>query len=276
MAPTLTPPIINGRYENSSLRVTALTIRSGQRLPVERWGMVSILIVLSGSVAENHGSHVEVLPRDMIAIRPTRLLLPLDGIPAGAKLVALRYRQDALDALGDAARYLDRASTMRGRSSVELAWRIAGELRSPDALSQAAVPMLAQGILIGCTRYHLHRALRLNPRAMTARRILDERYADPPTTRELAADVGCTPEHLTRMFRVAFGFTIRGWIRRRRVERAKQLLVQTRCPIGQIAEQLGFADTAHFARTFRRATTLSPGEFRTVQGGINPVLKATR
>jgi AraC family transcriptional regulator len=69
---------------------------------------------------------------------------------------------------------------------------------------------------------------------------------------------------------------VRGWVTRRRLERARQLLVTGTLPIGQIALRLGFADTPHFARTFRRHVGVSPGEFRTLQGKINPVPKPSR
>jgi len=48
-----------------------------------------------------------------------------------------------------------------------------------------------------------------------------------------------------------------------RLERARGLLSDTTLPITQIAIDLGYSAPAHFARAFRKATGLSPVEFRT-------------
>lgn len=260
----------------SGILVSAARLRSGQRIPADPGVALTIVVVLSGAVAEEQRGGTVVIPADTIAVRPRGTALALTATPAGARLVMLQYDEHSLGILGDARRFVGRASTFGGRASIEMAWRVAADLRLPDELSLAALRVMALGILVSSTRYHLHRAHKVSPLAASARRILDREFADPPTTRQLAAEVGCSAEHLTRAFKASYGFTIRGWIRRRRVEQARRLLLQTRFDIGEIAERLGFADAAHFARTFRRATSVSPSQFRGVQGRINPVPEPAR
>jgi AraC-like DNA-binding protein len=243
---------------------------------VEPWGALTILVVVSGAVSIAGERGTEILPRDTIAIRPDGFDSPLAATPSGAKVVVLQYDAQVLRMLGQFARFQQRPATFRGRASVEMSWRLAGELRAPDPLTPVSIGVVSRGILLATTRYHLHNQRRVHPRVTAARRILDQRVADPPTTEALAAEVGCTPEHLTRLFRANLGYTVRGWVTRRRLERARQLLVGTTLPIGVVALRLGFADTPHFARTFRRHTGVSPGEFRSLQGRINPVPKPPR
>jgi transcriptional regulator GlxA family with amidase domain len=52
-----------------------------------------------------------------------------------------------------------------------------------------------------------------------------------------------------------------GYSLRLRVERAKEMLLQSDRRMSEIAVTLGFFDQSHFSRTFRRITGVSPGEY---------------
>jgi AraC-like DNA-binding protein len=184
------------------------------------------------------------------------------------------YDSMALERLTPSDKALAQRATFKGRSSVELAWRILGELHAPDALTRATIRIFADGIAIGCSRYLLRQQHMQPPKiAAAAMRILDKEFRRPPSLLRLAKRVGCTPEHLARTFRSSYGFTVRGWVEARRVEEGKRRLTTTRDSIGHIAAELGFCDNAHFARAFRRATTVSPREFRSAASDINSILK---
>ena len=47
-----------------------------------------------------------------------------------------------------------------------------------------------------------------------------------------------------------------------RIEKAKELLANPKLKIGQISEMVGYADTAHFARTFKKFLGISANEYR--------------
>jgi len=47
-----------------------------------------------------------------------------------------------------------------------------------------------------------------------------------------------------------------------RIEQAKWLLADPKLKIGEISEAVGYADTAHFARTFKKLVGMSANEFR--------------
>lgn len=49
-----------------------------------------------------------------------------------------------------------------------------------------------------------------------------------------------------------------------RVRKAKELLADPKLMIGQIAEMVGYADTAHFARTFKKLEGMSANEYRNI------------
>jgi hypothetical protein len=147
---------------------------------VEPWGALTILVVVSGAVSVDGEQGTEILPRDTIAIRPGGLASPLVATPSGAKVVILQYDAQVLRMLGPFARFQQRPATFRGRASVEMSWRLAGELRAPDVLTPVSIGVVSRGILLATTRYHLHQQRHVNPRVTAARRILDQRVADPP------------------------------------------------------------------------------------------------
>jgi AraC-like DNA-binding protein len=71
--------------------------------------------------------------------------------------------------------------------------------------------------------------------------------------------------HFSRAFRNSTGSSPRDWIRRARLTRAANLLVQTDQSISQIALECGFADQSHFTRVFARTLGISPGKWRALR-----------
>ena len=79
---------------------------------------------------------------------------------------------------------------------------------------------------------------------------------------EVAHVVGVHPMHLAKLFRRRFGFSMGEYVRRRRVAWACGELMDRSQTIAAIALRAGFADHAHFTRTFRRLAHCTPREFR--------------
>jgi AraC-like DNA-binding protein len=78
----------------------------------------------------------------------------------------------------------------------------------------------------------------------------------------LAAIAALSCSYLCRAFKVTFGEPPHVHVMRRRVERAKAMMLETREPLGQIATACGFSDQAHLCRLFRRAEGASPNRWR--------------
>jgi AraC family transcriptional regulator len=95
-------------------------------------------------------------------------------------------------------------------------------------------------------------------------RLIDERLHDVeqiPTLSELAALCKLSARQLTRGFRASRGCSIGAYVAGRRIERAKQLLASDQS-IKTVAYSLGFTSSSAFCFAFRRATGITPGEFR--------------
>jgi AraC-like DNA-binding protein len=268
-----------GRYVDRAegTRVTTRSARAGTTWSHKASEGTSIHVILAGSASENTPEGTLLLPRSTLAVRPAKQpAYEFRAGQTGARIVTVDFSDDTLKRLTPCDKALAARTTFKGRSSVEMAWRVLGELHAPDALTRATLRVLTDGIAIGCSRGILReRHAAAPPLAAAARAILDKEYRRPPSLGRLAKRVGCTPPHLARVFRSTYGFTVRGWIESRRVDEGKKLLSTSDDSIGSIATQLGFCDHAHFARAFRRVASVSPREFRHAAAGtdINPVLK---
>ncbi len=78
----------------------------------------------------------------------------------------------------------------------------------------------------------------------------------------LADKLSISSSQLNRKLNAISGYTPSGFIMRLRIERAKKKLTFENKPIGQIAEECGFYDTAYFSRTFKKITSVSPSQYR--------------
>jgi AraC-like DNA-binding protein len=61
-----------------------------------------------------------------------------------------------------------------------------------------------------------------------------------------------------------------------RLEEAKQMLEATDAPIETIASEIGYEDAGFFARLFRRAVGITPGQYRRRFGAMRRVLDFDR
>jgi AraC family transcriptional regulator len=67
---------------------------------------------------------------------------------------------------------------------------------------------------------------------------------------------------LARRFRAACGCTPYAFVTAKRLARAKELLLQGRLNVSEVAEALGFPNIHTFSRWFRREAGIPPRVFR--------------
>lgn len=144
--------------------------------------------------------------------------------------------------------------------------RMAEETRSPGFASELLVEMIAGQLAIELARYC--EAVTDSPAsgglAAWRLRLIEERLRDgrePPTLTELADLCNLSVRQLTRGFRTSRGCSIGDYVVQSRIDSAKRLL-GTDDSVKAIAYAIGFSSTSSFSYAFRRATGVTPRQFR--------------
>ncbi|MFD9706138.1 helix-turn-helix transcriptional regulator [Lentzea sp. NPDC059081] len=96
--------------------------------------------------------------------------------------------------------------------------------------------------------------------------VIERRYPEPLSLREVAAAVSISPGHLTSTVRRKTGRTVQEWITERRMVQARRLLAVADLTVSDIGRQVGFPDAGYFARTFGKLHGMSPTAWRKVNG----------
>jgi len=90
------------------------------------------------------------------------------------------------------------------------------------------------------------------------REFLSVQYVAPPSIPILARRFGLNRTKLMEGFRAAFGETVFSYIQNLRMQRAKELLLDTDLPIARVAERVGYERHTSFATAFRAHYGFAP------------------
>ena len=86
--------------------------------------------------------------------------------------------------------------------------------------------------------------------------------AENVSNRVLAELVGLSAFYFSRAFKQTAGMPPHRFLLQSRVERVKQLLLESDLPLAQIAVSAGFADQSHCTRRFHELVGITPSRFR--------------
>jgi AraC family transcriptional regulator len=78
----------------------------------------------------------------------------------------------------------------------------------------------------------------------------------------VAEECQLSVSHFARAFKETFRRPPHAWLSERRVEKARDLMVNSRLPLADIASRCGFADQSGLNRSFKRIHGLAPGIWR--------------
>lgn len=89
---------------------------------------------------------------------------------------------------------------------------------------------------------------------------------------KLSEQVYLNPSYLSRIYKQETGANLSDFIEAARADKAKELLKGDKLKINEIAALVGYDTATSFTRFFRKATGISPQEFRSAYTNIPPVL----
>jgi two-component system response regulator YesN len=197
--------------------------------------------------------------------------------------------------LGDAARAREIVSAMiqeLGREPYSASWVLDGAVEILSALiSKLREAGSRSEALAGTLRRFLDRANRLTSvqdilslLEASAMQLIDQLQSPAPSTDELIERVcehvqrnlaepvrlgrlcsellSVGPRHFSRVFRKVKGARFSEWLLGRRIEQAKRFLASTGEPVSSVAALCGYNDPRYFCRVFRKATAMTPVQYR--------------
>ena len=184
------------------------------------------------------------------------LMMPdLDGF---AVLDALRARETTRDVpvIVLTARTLDEGDIERlNRGVVTIMGK--GLFSTTETLDRIEAALARQHVLGGPTQRLVRRAMGF----------IHTHYAEPLTREQIASYIHFSPDYLTDCFRQEQGVTPMEYLNRYRIYQARKLLENSDLTITQIAQAVGFSESAHFTRTFQREVSMTPRAYRRSKRG---------
>jgi AraC family transcriptional regulator len=78
----------------------------------------------------------------------------------------------------------------------------------------------------------------------------------------VARECKLSVSHFARSFKQCTGKPPHRWLLENRVAKAKELMLDARLPLAEIALECGFSDQSHFTRVFSRTVGTSPGSWQ--------------
>lgn len=94
------------------------------------------------------------------------------------------------------------------------------------------------------------------------RQLLEQRFRTCKSVTSYAHELCVTPNHLSERIRQETGRPASEHIRQRVMQEARSLLAGPGVQLKQVAYELGFEDTAHFGKLFKRCHGMSFSDFR--------------
>ena len=89
-----------------------------------------------------------------------------------------------------------------------------------------------------------------------------KRYAENLSLTELAERNSVSPGRLSTMIKEKVGMTFSDLVVSLRMQKAKELLMNDRLSIQEIAEKVGYNDYFYFTKVFKRTENISPSKYR--------------
>ena len=94
-----------------------------------------------------------------------------------------------------------------------------------------------------------------------AARLIELHMSNPPNLSELAHLVGINDNKLKKDFKLVFQDTVFGYLHKKRMAKAKQLLIHSQLNVKEIARKVGFKHQGHFATKFKEFSQTTPANF---------------
>ncbi|MFT4063025.1 MAG: AraC family transcriptional regulator [Edaphocola sp.] len=97
-------------------------------------------------------------------------------------------------------------------------------------------------------------------KVLDAERAIMASLDQPHTIKELSRQVGMNECYLKKGFKAMFGKTIHEYQQWQRIECSKEMLLQGKYSVNEVAFRMGFGSASHFSTTFKKVAGMKPCE----------------
>ena len=249
------------RHSLSGIILTDVIYPSGHRTPGHTHERAYFSLVLHGlnDVIRTTRSSYQA---SALMFHPAGAIHPEQVRQGSSRSFFIEIESRLLERMSDHLKLMSGSVALRGAAH-KLAAKLYHEFHRMDDESPLAIEGLVLEMMAQCSRDAARAKTERIPRWLSvARDIIQEHYVERFSLTEVARLAEVHPVHLATEFRRVYHCTIGDYTRRLRVEAARRELIARRRSIAEIASQLGFAHQAHFTRTFKEYTGLTPSKFR--------------
>ena len=103
---------------------------------------------------------------------------------------------------------------------------------------------------------------KLSQKVTIITKYIDDHLSEKIALKDIADYIGLSEIHTSRIFKKEVNMRLVEYINVKRIEKAKQLLINTNLKIKDIASRVGIDDQLYFNKIFKKETGLNPRDFR--------------
>jgi two-component system response regulator YesN len=99
-----------------------------------------------------------------------------------------------------------------------------------------------------------------------AKEYIEKNYAKEFSLEDISGEIGFNPSYFSQMFKAKTGQTFVQYKNQVRLGKAKELLKKTDKSVTQVAMEVGYNDTSHFIKLYKKIIGETPNEYREKRG----------
>ena len=127
---------------------------------------------------------------------------------------------------------------------------------------QAIAPLMTDMFHTYCRLVRKHSLKGYSPPVQKAITFIEADLAGNLNLRTLSQSLNISSSYLSSLFKKETGQTLTDYIAQRRMSLARHLLLHTKLQVQTIAQHCGILDVHYFSKLFKKATGMTPKEFR--------------
>lgn len=263
-------------YENSALILSESTYLPETVINKHCHSHAYFCILLQGNYTERYGRRCRVCKRSTLVFHPPNEAHSTHFLNEGGHLFRFEIKPSLFHRIRECSDAFSEPVEFDGGLPAQLAARLYREFRQTDEVSSLVIEALALEVSSFVVRARKNDRFKDPPIWLKrARDLIHEEFCTKLSLDQIATSAGVHPLHLVRVFHKFEGCTVGEYIKRLRVEFAAQHLSNSEISLAALAIASGFCDQAHFSKTFKLSTGMTPSQYRSIFQSVSLVQKSS-